>query len=97
MKVFLSHPMHGLTEEQIMSIRDSAYYYLRSVYGNIELIDNYFHEDAPKNARCLWYLGRSIQQMEEADAIYFCEGWEDARGCLIERQVAEKYGLRFLE
>lgn len=97
MKVFLSHPMHGLTEEQIMSIRDSAYYYLRSVYGNIELIDNYFHKDAPKNARCLWHLGRSIQQLEEADAIYFCEEWENARGCLIERQVAEKYGLRILE
>lgn len=51
----------------------------------------------PKNSGRLWYLGRSIQQMEEADAIYFCEGWEDARGCLIERQVAEKYGLRILE
>ena len=97
MKVFLSHPMHGLTEEQIMSIRDSACYYLRSVYGNIELIDNYRHEDAPTNAGRLWHLGRSIQQLEEADAIYFCEEWENARGCLIERQVAEKYGLRILE
>lgn len=97
MKVFLSHPMHGLTEEQIMSIRDSAYYYLRSVYGNIELIDNYRHKDALTNAGRLWHLGRSIQQLEEADAIYFCEEWENARGCLIERQVAEKYGLRILE
>ena len=97
MKVFLSHPMHDLTEEQIMSIGDSAYYYLRSIYGNIELIDNYRHENAPKASGCLWHLGRSIQQMEEADAIYFCGDWEDARGCLIERQVAEKYGLRILE
>ena len=97
MKVFLSHPMHGLTEEQIMSIRDSAYYYLRSVYGNIEIIDNLHIYEAPKNSGCLWHFGRSIQQMEEADAIYFCEGWENARGCLIERQVAEKYGLRILD
>lgn len=97
MKVFLSHPMHGSTEEQIMSIRDSACYYLRSVYGNIELIDNLHMYEAPKNSGRLWHLGRSIQQMEEADAIYFCEGWEYARGCLIERQVAEKYGLRILE
>ena len=97
MKVFLSHPMHGLTEEQIMSIRDTAYYYLRSVYGNIEIIDNLHIDEAPKNSGRLWHLGRSIQQMEEADAIYFCDGWENARGCLIERQVAEKYGLRILE
>ena len=97
MKVFLSHPMHDLTEEQIMSIRDSAYYYLRSVYGNIEIIDNLHMYEAPKNSGRLWHLGRSIQQMEEADAIYFCDGWENARGCLIERQVAEEYGLRILE
>ena len=97
MKVFLSHPMHGLTEEQIMSIRDSAYYYLRSVYGNIELIDNHRHEDAPTNAGRLWHLGRSIQQLEEADAIYFCGDWEDARGCCIEERVARYYGLKVLE
>ena len=97
MKVFLSHPMHGLTEEQIMSIRYSAWNYLNNVYGNIELIDNYRHEDAPTNSGHLWHLGRSIQQLEEADAIYFCDVWENARGCLIERQVAEKYGLRILE
>lgn len=97
MKVFLSHPMNGLSESEIMSIRDSAYTYLQAVYGNIKIIDNLHMYEAPKNSGRLWYLGRSIQQMEEADAIYFCGDWEDARGCLIERQVAEKYGLRILE
>lgn len=97
MKVFLSHPMNGLSESEIMSIRDSAYTYLQAVYGNIKIIDNLHMYEAPKNSGRLWYLGRSIQQLEEADAIYFCEGWENARGCLIERQVAEKYGLRILE
>ena len=97
MKVFLSHPMHDLTEEQIMSIRDSAYYYLRSVYGNIEIIDNLHMYEAPKNSGRLWHLGRSIQQMEEADAIYFCGDWEDARGCCIEERVARYYGLKVLE
>ena len=40
MKVFLSHPMNGLSESEIMSIRDSAYTYLQAVYGNIKIIDN---------------------------------------------------------
>ena len=97
MKVFLSHPMYGLSESEIMSIRDSAYTYLQAVYGNIEIIDNLHMYEAPKNSGRLWHLGRSIQQLEEADAIYFGEEWENARGCLIERQVAEKYGLRILE
>ena len=97
MKVFLSHPMNGLSESEIMSIRDSAYIYLQAVYGNIKIIDNYFHEDAPKNAGRLWHLGRSIQQLEEADAIYFCDGWENARGCCVEECVARYYGLKVLE
>lgn len=97
MKVFLSHPMNGLSESEIMSIRDSAYTYLQAVYGNIKIIDNLHLYEAPKGAGRLWHLGRSIQQLEEADAIYFCEEWENARGCIIERQVAEKYGLRILE
>ena len=97
MKVFLSHPMNGLTEEQIMSIRHSALLYLSSVYGRIELIDNYHHREAPTNAGRLWHLGRSIQLMEEADAIYFCGDWENARGCCIEERVARYYGLKVLE
>lgn len=97
MKVFLTHPMNGLSESEIMSIRDSAYTYLQAVYGNIKIIDNLRLYEAPKGAGRLWHLGRSIQQLEEADAIYFCEGWENARGCCVEECVARYYGLKVLE
>ena len=97
MKVFLSHPMNGLSESEIMSIRDSAYVYLQAVYGNIKIIDNLHLYEAPKGAGRLWHLGRSIQQLEEADAIYFCGDWEDARGCRVEEMVARYYGLKVLE
>lgn len=97
MKVFLSHSMNGLSESEIMSIRDSAYTYLQAVYGNIKIIDNLHLYEAPKGAGRLWHLGRSIQQLEEADAIYFCEGWENARGCCVEECVARYYGLKVLE
>ena len=97
MKVFLSHPMNGLSESEIMSIRDSAYTYLQAVYGNIKIIDNLHLYEAPKGAGRLWHLGRSIQQLEEADAIYFCGDWEDARGCCVEEMAARYYGLKVLE
>ena len=97
MKVFLSHPTNGLSESEIMSIRDSAYTYLQAVYGNIKIIDNLHLYEAPKGAGRLWHLGRSIQQLEEADAIYFCGDWEDARGCCVEEMVARYYGLKVLE
>ena len=75
MKVFLSHKMSGLSEEEVMKIRKDAIDYLTDKYGNIEVIDNYHHDDAPENAGRLWHLGKSISQMEEADAIFFCNGF----------------------
>lgn len=96
MKVFLSHKMTGLTEEEVMKIRNEALEYLQETYGEIELIDNYHHKDVPENAGRLWHLGTSIRMMEEADAIYFCDGWEDAKGCCIEYEICKTYGIKIL-
>ena len=70
--------------------------YLQRKYGPIELIDNYNHVNVPENAGRLWHLGTSIRQMEEADAIYFCPGWEDAKGCRIEYNICELYNLKVI-
>ena len=40
----------------------------------------------------VWYLGESLKMMSEADIVFFVEGYENFRGCRIERQVAEAYG-----
>lgn len=97
MKVFLSHKMNGLTEDEVMKIRQDALCYLKSRYGDIDLIDNYHHENVPEDARRLWHLGTSIKMMEQADAIYFCDGWETAKGCLIEKHICDSYGLNVIE
>jgi len=34
--------------------------------------------------------------MSTCDAAYFCEDWEYARGCLIEHEIAEQYGLEII-
>lgn len=98
MKIFLSHKMNGLSEKEVMKLRKDAEDYLKSKYGdNIELIDNYNHENVPEHAGRLWHLGISITQMEEADAVYFYRGWESANGCRIERMICELYGLKIIE
>ena len=94
MKVFLSHQMSGLSKEEVMEIRNTALNNLQNKFGAIELIDNYHHEDAPKEAGRLWHLGTSIRMMEQADLIYFCAGWKNAKGCLIERQICDIYSLK---
>ena len=97
MKVFLSHPMSGLSQTDVLHIRLQAYDHLQEKYGDIELIDNYNHENVPEDAGRLWHLGASIQQMGQADAIYFCPGWMSANGCQIEHEICKLYELRVLK
>lgn len=97
--VFLSHPMNGLTEEEIFEIRDKAVKHLERKYDGkkINVIDNVHHWDAPANAGRLWHLGESIKMMNEADGVYFCPGWMNAKGCQIEYEVCKTYGLVILD
>lgn len=44
-----------------------------------------------KSTSRLWYLGRSIQTMADADYVIFVRGWSNARGCKVEFQVCEEY------
>lgn len=96
LKVFLSHPMSGLTDDEVNKIRNQAISELKERYGEIEIIDNYNHENVPPNAGRLWHLGASIQQMEQADGVYFCGYWRSAKGCLIERKICDDYGILIL-
>ena len=38
------------------------------------------------------YLAKSIEFIANVDGVVFMPGWENARGCRIEHQVAEEYG-----
>lgn len=97
MKVFLSHPMRGLTEKEVEEMRNDAITTLRQILGeDMEVIDNYHHQDVPEDAGRLWHLGRSIQQLETSDLVYFCPGWQKAKGCRIEHQIAKMYGVPIL-
>lgn len=44
----------------------------------------------------LYYLSQSLLRMSACDVVYFCKGWENARGCKIEHEVAKAYGLEII-
>lgn len=97
MKAFISQPMKDLSNEEIKAEREKAITSLKEKYGeDIEIIDSFF-EDAPHDARPLWFLGKSIELLSTADVAYFCKGWENARGCKIENTCAIEYGLEVIE
>lgn len=96
-KLFISQPMNGKTNEEILAVREKA---IKSVERNIgepvEVIDSFF-KDAPHDAAPLWFLGKSLELLSTADVAYFAKGWEQARGCRIENQCALEYGITVIE
>lgn len=99
MKLFISQPMKGKTDEEILKVREraieSAKNYL-DANEEVEVIDSFF-QNAPVDARPLWFLGKSLELLSTADVAYFAKGWEDARGCRIENTCAIEYGIEVIE
>ena len=44
----------------------------------------------------LCFFAKSVENMSKCHAVYFCAGWEKARGCRCEMHVAQAYGLTLL-
>lgn len=96
-KLFISQPMRGKTEEEILAVRAKAIQSAERELGEeVEVIDS-FIKGAPAAARPLWFLGESIKLLAKADVAYFAEGWEEARGCRIENDCAIEYGITTIE
>lgn len=96
-KLFISQPMRGKTDEEILRERNEAITIAKDIMkDDIEVIDSFF-QNAPAETKPLWFLGKSIELLSSADVVYFCKGWNDARGCGIEHECAKEYGIDIIE
>lgn len=100
MKAMISQPMAGKTKVEVVNTRKAATIVLKFMGYDVVNTD-------PSNEYCtpaelqeqgiehipLYYLAKAIEKMALCDAVYFCKGWEDARGCRIEHEAAKEYGL----
>lgn len=97
MKVFISQPMRGKSNEEILLERKQMIERVNEVATEKpEVIDSFF-ENAPAEANPLWFLGKSIELLSAADVAVFAKGWEDARGCRIEHECCVQYGVKIIE
>lgn len=96
-KLFISQPMRGKSDEEILKEREKAIKSAEKKVGEpVEAIDSFF-QAAPAGAKPLWYLGESLKLLATADIAYFAKGWENARGCKIEHTCAVEYGVLTIE
>lgn len=91
MKIMISQPMRGKTEEQIREERAELIKQLET--EGHEVVDTIFADGTPENMdKAIYYLAKSIEIIGKVDGVVFMQGWENARGCRIEYQVAKDYG-----
>lgn len=99
-KLFISQPMRGLTDEEILKVREEIKIKAEKEIGEeIELIDSFIKEYPGEINKVIpvYYLGKSIQFLSQADVVYFGGDWKNARGCKIEREIAKEYGIDRIE
>ena len=95
--------MNGLTEEQIGEARNRFLRY--AAENNYEVVNTYFHDEwySKKSMEGrgvvqvpMCFLAKSLENMSLCHAAYFSKGWENARGCKIEHEVALRYGVKII-
>ena len=96
MKYFISQPMNGKTNEEIKQEREQIVSAIKEQEPDAEILDSFF-EGAPHDAKPLWFLGKSLEILSQADVLYCAKGWKDARGCKIEHDCAIAYGITVIE
>lgn len=95
-KLFVSVPMKGRTEGEIKASIQKMKKIAEIYEGEeLKLIDGYVGSTPPKDSKeAVWYLGESLKKLARADVFMgVCESY-DWDGCCIERETAEKYGIK---
>ncbi len=111
LKAMLSQPMGGKTQEEIVETRERAIRALQERGCEI-VNTLFTDDACNTTFRYTWYnkeamearggqiplrfLAKSLENMSLCHAVYFCKGWERARGCRIEHEAAKAYGLEII-
>lgn len=101
-KVFISQPMRGLSNDEIVANRQKAIEVIKNNLGEVEIINSVLNRDElakngdfalSKNSR-VYFLGESLKLLSQANCVVFMDGYKEMDGCLSEEFVARQYGIQ---
>lgn len=97
-KIFISQPMRGFSDEQILKKRKEISNLIKNKIGEeVEIIDSFLKDFKPEGNVPVKFLGKSIGLLSQADIAFFGEGWDEARGCKIEHEIAVQYNINIID
>ena len=100
-KVFISVPMKDKTKEEIKNtISIMKCKAIEEAGIDVEFINTIVQDKPPYNTNneAIWYLGKSIELLSQCDALVCLKEIENKyNGCIIEKEIAKRYGLQIIE
>ena len=97
MKVMISLPMNGRKNDEIKErIKELKEKFAKL---HIDVVDSFITDEIEdSNYPGVYCLGRTLMKfMHNVDAVYFDDGWFEARGCRIERNICNEYNIKILD
>lgn len=91
MKAFISQPMRGKTIEQINEERKDVTKMLEAL--GFEVADSVLEYEPTAKNHSLHCLGKSLQILADCDVLVYLLSYSSSRGCCIEKNCAESYGI----
>lgn len=107
--IFISQPMTGKSEEEILATRQKEIDKIHQLFDadgvEINIIASYIDDATRKHFKehvsddinwDIFWLSQSLERLAMADMIWLCDGWEYSKGCNVELECATQYGLSIM-
>ena len=94
--------MKSNSTEQVRVEMENVFNQIKKTLPQAEMIDS-ISDGADKDIAIkgdstgLWYLGKSLEKMAEADIVFFINDYQEFRGCRMEKMCADSYGKMCVE
>ena len=99
-KIFVSVPMNGKSFEEINKLihkteleyltNDNGIEEIEFVHNNDGLVEKILDPNKAKIPNLI-YLAIAMYRMANCDDVIFAKGWENARGCRVEKLIYDLY------
>lgn len=99
--IFISLPMRDRELDEIHDDIDRLYRLITNEFPqeDCQVINTIWTDDPPTDIYDpgVWYLGKSVSALAEADLVVFHPNWREARGCIIEHMICALYNIPYVD
>lgn len=96
MKILICQNVEGQSEEAIKAERESIENKIKEVYSDEEEAVIIWHDQIPSQKGALFSLGKNLERMNDADALYFADGYTKCRNGMVEYLAARLYNKKII-